>query len=76
MVTLQTYNKDGYREDWWQNVMADHEGTAYDEVLREFGEHWGGKFEWERSGGWHSIFPCAMVFESDQQAVMFLLRWS
>jgi len=77
MRTISVFNTiTWHKEQWFVNFIG-NELVPPEDMLQSMIAEWGGKFSWHIDPvHGQSLYPWLLTFEKNEDATLFLLKWS
>ena len=77
MTTLNVYDDTGRRSQWFKNFTAKSGPLVSHTELQNWADEWNAVFRYNTEQGRFSLlWPHWLDFENNEDATVFLLRWS
>jgi len=76
MITIDVYDDTGVRSQWFRNFIARSGPLVSHTELQNWADEWNAVFRYDTEQGRKSLWPHWLDFEDEQDASLFLLRWS
>lgn len=76
MTTLNVYDDTGRRSQWFRNFISESGPLVCEAELQNWASEYNGSFRYNIHRGRTSLWPHWLDFVNEEDATVFLLRWS